>query len=256
LSRLEPSLGATAPTYKKLVARPQPSRAAERVLPCSRVLPSTHSHVKILSTPLTPLLQGGTITYTLYLCHFQKKKRHNFGQKLINLENFHTFYTFRSPVPRCGATWPGPSSPEGAKFHASFLNIQPDWYLYTRYPLARVRDPEHWYARAALRVHRGPSGHKRGQSSLTQGRISTFYKGWRFPKKRPNKRPPGQRSAIGRKPPLVYETGCYRLTIPPGGGCPRVSECLLTKQNACWRVSEYLLIYKTYQSMVIDRQHQ
>ena len=119
----EPSLGATAPTYKNLVARPQPSRAAERVLPCSRVLVSTHSHVKILSTPLTPLLQGGTITYTLYLCHFQQKKRHNFGQKLINLENFHTFCTFQYPVPRCGATWPGPSSPEGAKFHASFLNI-------------------------------------------------------------------------------------------------------------------------------------
>lgn len=111
MSRLEPSLGATAPTYKKLVARPQPSRAAERVLPCSCVLPSTHSHVKILSTPLTPLLQGGTITYTLYLCHFQKKKRHNFGQKLINLEKFHISCTFQYPVPRCGATWPGPSTP-------------------------------------------------------------------------------------------------------------------------------------------------
>ena len=47
-------------------------------------------------------------------------------------------------------------------------------------------DPEHWYARAELRVPRGPSGHKRGQSSLTQGRISPFYKGWRFPKKRPS----------------------------------------------------------------------
>jgi len=175
LSRLEPSLGATAPTYKNLVAGPQPSRAAERVLPCSRVLPSTHSHVKILSTPLTPLLQGGTITYTLYLCHFQKKKRHNFGQKLINLENFHTFCTFQYPVPRCGATRPGPSIPPFR-----------DFFLYTRYPLARVRGPEHWYARAGLRVPRGPSGHKRGQSSLTQGRISTFYKGWRFPKKRPS----------------------------------------------------------------------
>lgn len=142
MSRLEPSLGATAPTYKKrvrsllggaepLLARPQPSRAAERVLPCSCVLLSTHSHVKILSTPLTPLLQGGTITYTLYLCHFQKKKRHNFGQKLINLENFHISYTFQYPVPRCGATWPGPSIP-----YSRSEGVPPfrDFFLYTHCP--------------------------------------------------------------------------------------------------------------------------
>ena len=96
-------LGLRLRRTRSVLARPQPSRAAERVLPCSRVLPSTHSHVKILSTPLAPLLQGGTITYTLYLCHFQKKKRHNFGQKLINLEKFHISYTFPLALHRFGA---------------------------------------------------------------------------------------------------------------------------------------------------------
>ena len=83
--------------------------------------------------------------------------------------------------------------------------------------------------------------YREGRAAISEGRVASPKEGSPRSTRAGASQRSGQASGHRRKSPLVYETGCYRLTIPPGGGCPPVSKHSQTLDFLACRRSEHLL---------------
>ena len=204
----EPSLGATAPTYKNCLSSPatlKGSGASLAMFVCAAKHPLTSQDSLDPPNPPSP---GGNHNVYIILMSFSEKKAPQFWSKIDQFGKLP--YFLQNSVSRapfwCNVA--GSLQPQRGKVSRQFPEQIRDFFLYTHCP--SPSGPRSGTGRGTPSI--GMRGlhyvYREGRAAISEGRVASPKEGSpRFTRAGASQRSgqaSGHRAAIGRKPPLLY----------------------------------------------------